>query len=59
MLGGKTAVKEAEATPVGPVFSPLSLEETKPLTLSCGPAVVAVTAIETVQLAPAASDPPL
>jgi hypothetical protein len=58
MLGGRTAVNAAEATPVGPVFVPLSVAETNPLTLTCGPAVVAVTVTGMSQKPPPASVPP-
>ena len=57
MTGGRTAVSDAVAIPVGPVFVPLSVAETKALTFSWGPAVVAVTVAVMEQEAPAASVP--
>src|SRR5689334_2219841 len=48
MKGGTMAASEAVAEPVPPAFVPLSVVETKPLTLACGPAVVAVTLTLTV-----------
>src|SRR5690348_5833756 len=48
IVGGTTAVSEAVAEPVLPEFVPPSVVEMKPLTLPCGPAVVAVTLTLTV-----------
>lgn len=58
ILGGRTAVSEAVAKPVEPVFDPLSVAETNPLTLVCGPEVVAVTVTDMLQEPLAASVPP-
>ena len=55
MLGGRIAVSVAVAEPPGPVLVPLSVADTKPLTLVCGPAVVTVTSTLTMHVAPAAS----
>src|SRR5205823_13324773 len=55
--GGTTAVSVALAMLV--VVVPLSVVETKPLTLPCGPAVVAVTLTETVHEPLAGIVPPL
>ncbi len=41
------------------VFVPVSVEEMKPLTFVCGPAVVTVTVTGISQDAPAASEPPV
>jgi len=49
ITGGDIAVKVSVAEPSGPVFVPVSVEEINPLTLVCGPAVVAVTSTWTVQ----------
>src|SRR5512135_861893 len=49
ITGGTSAVREAVADPVGPVLVPDSVDEMKPLMLSCGPDVVAVTFTCTVQ----------
>src|SRR4030095_13689445 len=54
MVGGCSAVNVATAEPVAVVFVPPSIDETKPLTLVCGPAVVAVTLTLTVHVAPPA-----
>ena len=43
IVGGRIAVTEATADPPGPVLIPLSVDETKPLTLVCGPGVVTTT----------------
>lgn len=58
--GGRMAVKVSTADPPGPEFSPVCVEDTKPLILVWGPAVSAVMVIpDRVQFAPAASVPPL
>src|SRR6476646_10821696 len=59
MPGGRTPVIEAVATPEAPVLVPPSVEVTKPLTLSCGPALVTVTVAVTVHEPPAARVPPV
>ena len=41
--GGEIAVSVSVAEPSGPVLGPVSVDEMNPLTLVCGPAVVAVT----------------
>lgn len=43
ITGGDIAVNVSIAEPSGPVFVPVSADEMNPLTLVCGPAVVAVT----------------
>src|SRR5206468_325121 len=53
------AVRDAVADPPGPEFVPLSVEETKPLTLACGPLVVAWIFTLTVQELPAATVAPV
>src|SRR5688572_22194007 len=50
MTGGLNATRLAEAKPVAVVFSPVIGEEMKPLTLGCGPAVVATTSTCAVQV---------
>ena len=37
MTGGITAVRDADALPDAPAFVPPSVEETNPLTFTCGP----------------------
>src|SRR5262245_48750687 len=59
MPGGRMPVIEAVPMPDGPVLVPPSVEETKPLTLSCGPAVVTVTVAVMLHEAPAARVPPV
>ncbi len=49
MAGGRMAVNDATAEPLVPEFVPLSVDDMKPLTFVCGPAVVAVTSTLTVQ----------
>ena len=58
-LGGCNAVNVAMAEPVAVVLVPPSIDETKPLTLVCGPAVVAVTFTLTVHDALGASVAPV
>ena len=48
MLGATMAVSDAVADPLAPEFVPPSVVEMNPLTLVCGPAVVAVTLTLTV-----------
>src|SRR6266567_6931204 len=59
MTGGRTAVRDADAVPDAPVLVPPWVDETNPLTFTCGPAVVAVTVTGIEQDAPAASVPPV
>src|SRR4029450_10130931 len=53
IAGGTIAVNVATADPVAPVFVPPSVDVMNPLTLVCGPAVVAVTFTLTVHEPPA------
>lgn len=53
ILGGNTAVNDAVAEPLAPELVPVSVVEIKPLTLVCGPAVVALTLTLAVQDPPA------
>lgn len=60
ILGGATATRLSFPKPVLVLFVPVCEEEIKPLTLLCGPAVVAVTVTTTVHDdGPATNVPPL
>src|SRR5262244_3240714 len=59
MVGGTIVVSDAVADAPAPVFVPLSVVERKPLTLVCGPAVVAVTLTLTVHDPLAGMVPPV